>query len=274
MAHYENRYFSKCIFCLKDKEEVGNLTKEHFFGKTIAKTIPTKGNLKLVDGKKGGSPISNITLKALCRNCNNVILAEKIMAPVSNTIIELFSGKLEHIPKDKLGLVKNYFIRLGILVDIATSNYNVELDALEKLQFNTNSHLVKFPPIVSDTERKSFLENFENPRISVQLATYKGNNGELGQATIRVSKFQVGHSPNMKEFLMVYHSLAFIIIIGDNKKLGTYDGFRNVPNFFYKNELQLPQVNAQQLNSLFNNSIDNGPKRSRMRQSSHINISW
>lgn len=273
MGHYENRYFSKCIFCLRDSKEVGKLTKEHYFGKAIAKKIPTKGNYTAVSkkgnspivSKKGSSPISNITLKALCNTCNNDVLGRKLMDPVSKIIIDLFSGNTTIIPKSKILLVKNYFSRLGMLVDIASSNYNIESDAIDKLLNNTNSELSKFDPVISDIERRKFIEKFEAPRLSVQVAHYTDNNAQEGPATIRsiaqLDRKQLKAIPTEKEFVMIYHKLAFVVRIGEQKSWGAYPGFKLLPSFYYKNQFKLPSINYLQAKNIFVSGPLSGPQR-------------
>lgn len=266
MAHYDKRPFSKCILCQRATLETGPLTKEHLFGKAVAKAIPTIGNYQSCN-MKGSSPMSNITLKALCTNCNNEVLGTRRMQPVSDNNSALFSGSISTISKAKLPLVHQYFIRLGILIDIATSNYDIESENLDKLMHKTQSNLCKFPPLISNSERKKFLKNFQVPSISVQIAHYIDDNSKEGNATVRsiylYDKEKKLPVPAEKEFVMVNHKLAFILRIGERKSLGAYPNFKILPPFYYKEFYKLAKINHTQALNIYKNTIGNGPKRSK-----------
>ncbi|MFT6388780.1 MAG: hypothetical protein ACJAUP_002163 [Cellvibrionaceae bacterium] len=270
MSHYENRYSSKCIFCLKDKKdkEISEITKEHFFGKTVATKITTEGNT-INYGLKGGSPISDFTLKAVCKVCNNHVLGEKIMGPVTDTIIDIFSGKIDYIPKSKTSLVNKYFMRMGILVDIATGNYGLSEDKVELISKRTHSNLTKYKPLLPDDDRFEFIKNLDASKVFVQLASCTGEDGQFGAADIRSacvmdrSSDDFAMEPALKEFVMVYHKLAFIITIGGDRRSGSYLDFKLISNFCYRNKLILPKIDQTSLLSYYQ-PIFSGPCRGRV----------
>ncbi len=263
MAFYPDRKFNKCIFCLRDKDKLNeaglDLTKEHFFGDSIKKRIQTVGNYSTAN-VRGGSPMSHITLKALCLHCNNKILGKKIMTPVTKIIADLYEGKSKSIEKANIALVKNYFVRMAMMIDIASSNYDVETGEIEKLSRVADSLLVKFDPIISDDERKKFIDNIETPskpvdapRVSVMLGHFSGAGGEEGQVNIRFfpgqREIEQGTAPFRKEFVMVYHRLAFVLVIGDQNP-PSFPGFRYLPDSCFEDQFDLYSVNAAVLNEI------------------------
>jgi hypothetical protein len=272
MPHYPNRKFKKCILCQRDLKESGRLTKEHVFGDGISRKIPTVGNYKSEkinrDGTKTlkdcGCPFSSITMTLLCERCNGD-LGRLVMNPVTDLIVSLCSGKKDTIQKYHLKLIKQYFSRLGMLIDIASSNYDVNPDELSKFLINTNSYISRFEPIITDNQRKEFIDNLTLPPISVQVASFKDDCevGKVGKATLRNIGFDLNtqYIPKQKEFLMVYHHLAFIVAIGDNGTIGHYPGFEILPTNHYKDKYKLSEVNALQLNNLFKNTMINEPKK-------------
>ncbi len=211
--------------------------------------------------------MSNITLKALCLRCNSKVLGDNLMKPVSEIIADLFSGKATSIQKKHVPLVKNYFSRIAMMVDIASSNFDVDPGVIEGLAAKTDSGLVRHDPIISDTDRKKFVDNIEAPgnsvyapKIAVMVANFFGDGGHFGRAAVRQRRNQV-HIPIEKEFIMVYHRLAFILCMGRKKPTGTYAGFKLLPNNYFKDQFKLPVVYASQLNALFDNGTDSGPQR-------------
>ena len=52
-----------------------------------------------------------------------------------------------------------------------------------------------------------------------------------------------------------------MLIIGTKKPWGTYPGFKFLPNKYYKDRLELPVVDAGNLNALFKRGPISGPQR-------------
>ncbi len=222
MAHNSYRKFKNhCAFCSNILTKK-NRTAEHLFGKKIQNIHPVKYHLKFhdQDGKKenGSSPITHLKSRSVCKTCNEGWMSLEIdrVYPVLKKLIKGEKGK---ISIESAKLLRRYFIRLAVLVDIESSSHELSESVLTEkyiLKFGTSN---KYSSIITQGERENFKNGSEIQRIFVYIGHHEGILG-LDPLMNHAPLFGINYEENegliliQKTFTIVIGELTFVISIG------------------------------------------------------------
>src|SRR5712692_3823058 len=168
MAIDEHRPFKSCVFCGNPKK--AELTKEHIFGKKVARRFPVEQHWKTARDTifgpvvtKGGGPIVSATTKLACGDCNSGPLSD-IMDDSLEPLMKLIEGKQHQItPKDRVA-ASRYWERVGLIVDVMTSNCQLDSPNPDRLA----------PPRYSDAQRKAWRDGGTLFDMHVHIGFHEG----------------------------------------------------------------------------------------------------
>lgn len=166
------REFVRCVLC--DAEPT---TREHLFGDSLARTLNIPINAvgigRGVGGEpkelNSGSPFLSSVSKCLCSECNNVRF-HSMMGRAQPVIAALAKGQKTSISPQEGDDLVFYFERLGILVDVLSSNYQLSDAHKESKHFAPHASWHLLPPVYTLDERKAWVTRkpiVERPRVFV-----------------------------------------------------------------------------------------------------------
>ncbi len=148
MAIDEHRPFKSCVFCGNPKK--ADLTREHIFGKAVAKQYPVNHHWQTVKNTlfgpfvtKGGGPIINATAKLACGDCNSGPLSD-IMDASLEPLMRLIDGTPHQLAPEDRAAVSRYSERVGLIADVMNSSYQLDAPNPDRLS----------PPLYSQAERE------------------------------------------------------------------------------------------------------------------------
>jgi hypothetical protein len=158
MAVPQHRPYKNCIFC----GSTAKRTKEHIFGKSVAKRYPVKYRWKSTGGNlfgpivaRGTGSILNVTAKAACGNCNKGFLRRELEA-AKEPLMGLIEGTPhQNTPEDR-GALARYWERVGLIVDVITSNYQITAAYESGKEFKVSKEHRQTPPLYSDRQHKEW----------------------------------------------------------------------------------------------------------------------
>ncbi len=158
MAFDEHRPFKSCIFC----GSTARRTKEHIFGKAVARRYPVKYRWKSAGNThfgpvlaQGGGPIISVTAKAACRDCNTGFLKRELDEALE-PLMSLIEGKSHQIAAQERAALFRYWERVGLIVDVLTSNYQITATYASGDEYKVSKEGRQAPPIYSDRQRKEW----------------------------------------------------------------------------------------------------------------------
>jgi hypothetical protein len=216
-----HRKFKTCILCGRY-----DLTKEHIFGHSFAAylnvahhwTAPaTPIGFPRGPVLKGSSPITNIAPKLLCKQCNN-----ERLSPLMNDSLpylkDMSSGQSSEIPPEASGVLKRYFERIALIVDVCTSNEQITAARKKSREHKLVESQRKEPPCIKFADREAWLAGAELPEIKIFIGHHTGVvglNPRMAIAYIGVMYPGEGAVPHLtKRLSMVIKELAVCIDIG------------------------------------------------------------
>ena len=218
----EHRKYAKCAFC-----DSTDLTKEHLFGKTLAKEFPVRSNwvaaaLPLRGSSpqtfvKGSSPILNLAPSLVCKKCNNGKLSVE-MAAVLPLLLTLIRKHRHQITTVERAALRRYWERVGLLVDICTSNRDITPEYRESKEYQRSGEHRQYPPIISESARASWIAGDRLDRLQVFAGTHRGvlginpvmNIAPMRQYDLEASALnQLG-----KKVLMTVGGLSVAVFVG------------------------------------------------------------
>lgn len=213
----EHRRYNSCVFCGGTQ-----LTKEHVFGKALARIHPVNRNWQVfyldstsgrVQKKKGSSPILSVTMKALCSRCNTGRLSREVDNALPH-LEKLIGGEATILDVDSTQAVRRYWEKVGLLADISSSNYQISESDKEKPGFKQNFAHRLFDPLIGDSERKGWASGMDTPRIRIFVGRHfgvLGINPEVNTAYYPPPPYLV----SMKRVSFVIGKLAVLVEVGD-----------------------------------------------------------
>lgn len=220
--HDEHRRYLRCIFC-----ERTDLTSEHIFGKALARRIPLKSNWSAhhtgpsgyahppVYGK-GGSPILSITASLLCNICNTTTLSKEVNASIE-TLFRMTKGHRLQLDANTVRSLRRYFERIGLIVDVITSNHDIDDAAKEKSEYRRSAYFRQLPAIITDPERFAWIRKGHLAGVTVYIGHHRGVMGLNPYVNIahgKVVNQATGQLLAWKWIVLVIGELAAFIRIG------------------------------------------------------------
>jgi hypothetical protein len=158
----QDRIYYRCICC----GETGvPLTREHVFGKSFVKAVRENHRrrpwLHHPNGMrerpiKGSSWFGDITIKALCRDCNTNKL-NSMMERSKPYLVDMYYGRQVTLQLDDARHLVRYFERIALLADVASSN--LDLDRPQRLRADVlteNRRHRKSPPLLNEAIRAAW----------------------------------------------------------------------------------------------------------------------
>lgn len=217
MSHNAYRKFkSYCVFCPTPLTKK-NKTSEHIFGKKMQDIHPVKANLQARDQegrlKKGSSPIINIQSKSVCRRCNSGWMSSEIDGAYPE-LEKLIKGEKEKIGVESVLLLRRYFVRLAILVDIESSNHDLSEDMLTDGYVQEFGGSNRHPPILNQEERTGYKNSCDIHRVFIYIGHHQGILGLNPFMNNSPNKQLDMTSPTQKTFTIVIGELAVVLNIG------------------------------------------------------------
>ena len=222
----EHRKFSTCIFCgveMSGRNEESKRSREHIFGQAIAKLHPVTSNWmasnKQFDPapKKGSSPITHLTSRSVCRNCNNTWLsevAEQAISPMENLIL----GKKCVLTAKEQRALHRYFWRFAAIVDAETSNLELNLDPTELRKYAEEFGFLRyFPPTIRGEQRLAFKNDGHMSDFTMTLWHHKDLLG--ADPTFNVVDLGSHRDARAKRILLAIGRVVFSLEIGQHKPL-------------------------------------------------------
>ncbi len=196
MAKDEHRKFKHCIFCnvkMQNAKGPTQRTREHIFGKSIADYLPQTAHWNVPKNftdncmdpfnyrevKKGSSQITYITSRSVCYTCNNGELRQQSEFAFDQ-LCALIDGRQHSLSIDEQHAVFLYFCRFGMIVDVETSNLDLNLskDLLGKY-ISTYGSLRNYAPTISAHTRNLLLANTAPKNIWVYIGYHDGVLGKI-----------------------------------------------------------------------------------------------
>ncbi len=105
------------------------------------------------------------TSKVLCYNCNTHRLG-RTMQDATSILLQLATGKISLLSKlERIALLK-YFRRMGYLVDILTSNYQLTEEQRRRREHAENAYYRRNPPVYDARQRYLWLREAMHPADS------------------------------------------------------------------------------------------------------------
>ena len=251
MSKDEKRKFGACIFCniTLTGGKNGTKSREHIFGKSVAEYIdhkthwhaPSNFNAQFtapfdeVATDKGSSPITHLTSRSVCRNCNGGILRKQLESAFE-PLCNLIDGKQCTLSKSDQEKLFLYFARFGCIVDVETSNLDLNLSSNE-LEVYVQKHGVtrSFDPIIDITKRSEILLYKRPKNIQVLTGHHKGILGKIIEFNISPT-FDISGNLLAKRVSFAVGNLAVLIVLGLNPS-GNAESFKAIPG---KSELSWP----------------------------------
>lgn len=221
----EHRPFKSCIFC----GSTAKRTKEHIFGKAVARRFPVKHRWK-ASGKdllgpllaQGGGPIISATAKLACGVCNNGPL-KKDMDKSLEPLMRLIEGTPHQITAQDRASLSRYWERVGLIVDAMTSNYQITATYAAGEEYALSKEYRQLPPLYSEAEREEWIKGGALLDMHIYIGFHDGVLGlnpgtDIAHVSARVpiqgvitTEVQL---PVEKRFLMTIGKLSVCIWMG------------------------------------------------------------
>lgn len=174
-----HRKFKTCVLCGRH-----DLTKEHIFGKSFAAHLNVTENWTALatpdlplplPGKtvRGSSPITSIAPRLLCAKCNNERLSG-LMNESLPYLKDLSSGNSISFQPPEITLIQRYFGRIGLIVDVCTSNEQLKSQYKETSEHKLAAKFRKEPAIIDFAQRQAWLAGGPLVEMSISLGHHIG----------------------------------------------------------------------------------------------------
>ncbi|WP_375206109.1 hypothetical protein [Hyphococcus sp.] len=229
MAKDEHRKFRKCIFCNSELTggENGTRSREHIFGKSLAEfvshkthwVVPTDFDSQFTapfdntPTTKGSSPITNITSRSVCKTCNGGFLREQLEDATPH-LRSLINGSRFSFDPTAQEMVRLYLCRFAIIVDVETSNLDLELSTSELEEYAAkHGPLRYFDPTISRTERWQLKSSDFQANIRVLVGHHSGLLGKIIEFGV-VPSINPFADIAEKRISLVIGNLSILLIIG------------------------------------------------------------
>ena len=153
------REFPRCVLC-----DGVPVTREHLFGAKLADALDiplsATGIGRAADGRdvafNTGAPFLSSVSKCLCATCNNDAF-HAMMGRVQPVIFKLAKGQKKWIEPGEIDDLLVYFERLGFLVDVLSSNYELTDEYRNSPHFEPHAHWHQHPPVFTLAERSAWV---------------------------------------------------------------------------------------------------------------------
>ena len=181
--HPEHRKYASCAFCGKAK----TLTKEHLFGKSIARLhegkpyweapVPTGISLPSEPHRrwiKGGSPLLSLTQTFVCAACNSGPSGQSVNQ-AKPVIAALISGQHRNLEGEDLERLRRYGERQALLFDLVSSCHEIDAKHKETDHYKADEAFRLHEPGLSLEERLSWNDRTTPmPSIQVYIGHHRG----------------------------------------------------------------------------------------------------
>jgi hypothetical protein len=222
----EHRQFNTCAFC-----ESTDLTKEHVFGKSVAKLLPTKYHweaysqdslLGTAERRKGSGPLLNVAPRMVCEEQNNNLLSSELKSSL-DLLAKLIFGTSKNIPSTAKRSLRRYLERIALLEDLHSSNqditekYKLTTEYKRSAQFRTN------PPLISKNDRVNWSRGESLSQLDIFVGHHPRYLGLNPPATSTLSE-----DGKSKKFVFVIKHFAVITSIGSTHESPIPNSFRHL----------------------------------------------
>ncbi len=227
MAKDEHRKFTYCVFCkvtLKNSGGPGRRTAEHIFGAKIVQSLPDTGHWLALNETtkkhrylKGSSQPKHLTSRSVCEECNSGWMSEE-MAKVIPLITNLASGNRFTFKSAHNAPLARYLSRIGIIVDIESSNLDLPKEKLNSKEYIEKFGLTRlYRPILTSEDRYNFMNGLDIPEIDIQIGYHDRILGHSFQQNL--IPYTNGQRVIGKRFLFAMGKLVASISVGPTPRI-------------------------------------------------------
>lgn len=215
------RKFRTCAFC-----NCRRLTAEHLFGRGVAERAglniewplavsPSLEQLEHAATVRAGAPILSFTSEILCETCNGSFSV--VMNDVLEPLIDLFQRNRAIVFATESTSLLRYFERLAFLVDLVTSNHEVDLCYAVRPEHRRNLRWRSQEPVFCHAERKAWFERRPGWRGTRSPRVYLGlHRGKLGlRPQVDTGQSSAFDTPHSKNFQIAIHGLVVVLRMGE-----------------------------------------------------------
>jgi hypothetical protein len=174
--YQDKRKFHACVFCGSSDR-----SKEHVFGSALSKALKLRNHWQAPEANgqviKGSSPLTDIQPRMLCQVCNNSKFSP-FMEHALPVLVNMAKGEQIADFREKKEFLRHYFESRAMLIDVLTSNHELDASKPEVREAIKNTPTGHREPVFTAAQRKQWREKREAP---INLAIYLGlHNGVLG----------------------------------------------------------------------------------------------
>ena len=209
MPFETKRVFAQCVMCGRSP-----VTREHLFGASLSRSLKAVGIG--LPAPKSGQSILDAACHCLCRECNT----DRFSAPMAQgqeIVRDLATGARVSIATDEHASLVWYFERLGFLVDVLSSNFELQDEYRNSRHFQPHAAWRLAPPAFSVVDRKSWLDGKDCQHPAIFLGRHMGELGRDPETTVNQA-FTTGNEATVtacRRFHMVIGRLAIELQMGD-----------------------------------------------------------